>query len=221
MHIVVRWFYCLEMLLLVFQEVRYILVFWAGMCSLLHVMNIEGRLISSQWASGLSSANNLILFMHGFLTKIISTLSQAICPSIPECCEMNVISCLVTEPAAEFGGADSFSQQGSHNHKNNHCACCNTKQMQHLMMGKQWNYARSGVFRKASALFRNNFPARSLFFFPLASSPRLIEGNNEKISRMERLTSKKSLGKQGSEMLQLNSYSISSVFSLRVLLGFS
>lgn len=168
MHIVLRWFYCLEMLLLVFQEVRYIFVFWAGRCSLLHVMNTEGRLISSQWASGLSSADNLILFMHGFLAKVISNLSRAICPSIPECCEMNVISCLVTEPTAEFGGADSFSQQASHNRKNNRCTCCNTEQMQHSVMGKQWNYARSGGFRKASVLFRNSFSAWSLLcLFPL------------------------------------------------------
>lgn len=154
---------------LTFRRLRFIFMFWAGMCSLLHVMNAKGRLISSQWASGLSSGKiKLILFMHGFLTKVISALSEAIYPNIPECCEMNVVSCLVTEPAAEFGGADSFSQQGSHKRKNNHCTYFSTNQMQRLVMGKQWNYARSGGFRRASVLFRNTFSARLLLcLFPL------------------------------------------------------
>lgn len=40
--------------------------------------------------------------MHGFLRKILSTLSQAIYLNILECHEMN-ISCLVTKHTAEFG----------------------------------------------------------------------------------------------------------------------
>lgn len=75
---------------------------WAGRCSLCHVVNAESRLIFSQQASALSSGNKLVLFMHGFLRKILSTLSQAIYPNVLKCHEMN-ISCLVTKYTAEFG----------------------------------------------------------------------------------------------------------------------
>lgn len=75
--------------------------------------------------------------MHVFLRKIFSTLSQAIYPNILECHEMNKISCLVTKHAAEFGETAPFSQEDIREYKNNRCTYFNTKQMQHLVMGKQ------------------------------------------------------------------------------------
>lgn len=74
--------------------------------------------------------------MHGFLRKILRTLSQAIYPNILECHEMN-ISCLVTKHTAEFGETVPFSWEDIHEYENNDCTYFNTKQMQHLVMGKQ------------------------------------------------------------------------------------
>lgn len=118
---------------------------WAGRCSLCHVVNAESRLIFSQQASALSSGNKSILFMHGFLRKILSTLSLAIYPNILKCHEMN-ISCLVTKRTAEFGEAVPFSWEDIHEYENNHCTHFNTKQMQCLVMGKQRSCVRGGGF---------------------------------------------------------------------------
>lgn len=93
--------YCIAVILLLRNSValssrklRDIFMIWAGRCSLCHVVNAESRLIFSQQASALSSGNKSMLFMHGFLRKILSTLSQAIYPNILEWHEMNM-SCLI------------------------------------------------------------------------------------------------------------------------------
>lgn len=190
---------------------RYIFMFWAGTCSLLHVINAEGRLISSQQTFGLSSGNKWALFMHGFLTKVFSTLSEAIYPNIPECHEMSMISCLVTKHTAEVGETVPFSREYNHEYKNNHCTYFGTKQVQHLVMGKQLSCVRRDGFRKTSVLFRNIFWALSLMclFFPSSKFYKISWG---KLRRNEH----KRPGKQESEIPRLNS--CSHLFSLRVCL---
>lgn len=134
---------------------------WAGRCSLCHVVNAESRLIFSQQASALSSGNKWVLFMHGFLRKILSTLSQAVYPNILKCHEMN-ISCLVTKHTAEFGKTVPFSWEDMHVYENNHCSYFNRKQMQHLVIGRQWSCVRRGGFMETWVLLRNIFWALSL-----------------------------------------------------------
>lgn len=149
--------------------------------------------------------------MHGFLTKVFSTLSEAIYPNIPECHEMSMISCLVTKHTAEVGETVPFSREYNHEYKNNRCTYFGTKQVQHLVMGKQLSCVRRDGFRKTSVLFRNIFWALSLMclFFPSSKFSKISWG---KLGRNEH----KRPGKQESEMPRLNS--CSHLFSLRVCL---